>query len=622
MKWVHMPEFGGAKKRGLDRGKCIWLSIAVVVVMVVSTSIAFASYSVGAGGLFDASPGTLHYSTSAVGPKLCLPCPPGEVGSPPGIPCKPRPPPCAPSISGVTVSVTSNGKSATFTWVDNPSNMTDAFWYQLYGGSNQPASPSHHQVTISGLIVPDVYNFTIKGTNWCNGIAWAYGQFWTSSAGGGTCPIGQLLVSNIISTSLLPTLQTFSWIVSPATNGITGVAPSQTFNYGTTNPPTQSASIGSQGGESDTVFSTTAGVTYYYEISAISPCYTSATSPLGVTEPLTVGVGDSEGYVSMNGIELANGWNFDANVGQSYALSSSIMSGYVFSQWVAAGGTLGSQTQSTTTFTPIFPLPNGMSTAVLYLDVKQTATDSWGGYIAGGLAGQAFSDVEGEFTVPNPQYVSGLWDWSSTETIGIWLGLGGTGSNLWQAGVIVSISPGVLGGYTTSITGVYEDILSQGTPAPYVTAPSSFAPSIGDTIYVAVSSASGVSNWSLDDLTNGDSWSGSISFTAGTNSAEWIVEAPQYTILYGAVNFRSVAPNFGSVTFSNPTVRGACSFDCPLTVESFLVPAEMSDAQYVFDCQVPGQNGCLDYYGIGFTAQELSASYKSFNVIWSSATWL
>ena len=210
-------------------------------------------------------------------PGMCEPCPPGEVGCPPGVPCHPRPPPCTASISGVTVAVASNGKSATITWTDNPSNMTDAFWYQLWGGGNKPATPSNHQVTISNLNTPQVYNYTIKGTNWCNYTAWVYGQIWTSPSGGGTCPEGTVTSTLSASTTTAGEAQ-LSWTDSavsytnPGPGDIFYWGLSTTYSYAPATPATHGVYLQEL----------KPSTTYYYKIVAqngnwIYSCYNSGT---------------------------------------------------------------------------------------------------------------------------------------------------------------------------------------------------------------------------------------------------------------------------------------------------------------------------------------------------------
>lgn len=192
--------------------------------------------------IFMTGSASLAHSASAPAPKgqsgltqACEPCGSGGCWIP-------YPPPghcsqggggggCGPSIASVNVFVAGNGASATISWTDNPSNMTDAFSYQLAGSTNwQNAAPSGHSVTISGLTVPHVYYFTIKATEWCHSTTTANGQLWTSSSGGGACPEVSPTVT-LSSSSSTPWSASLTWTESPSGSSNPGAG--DTLNWGT-----------------------------------------------------------------------------------------------------------------------------------------------------------------------------------------------------------------------------------------------------------------------------------------------------------------------------------------------------------------------------------------------------
>jgi hypothetical protein len=165
-------------------------------------------------------------------------------------------------------------------------------------------------------------------------------------------------------------------------------------------------------------------------------------------------------------------------------------------------------------------------------------SNNWSGAVVIAPAGSAFFEVDGEWTVPNPQLgFEGVTDCNSSIWVGIdgWLG----SADVLQAGVRCDV--------TTSGQTIYAwwEWFPEGeTPI------SNFPVSIGDDVEFQIFAGSStlasiyLQNWTAQVAMQFD-----IAPPAGTtlvgNDAEWIVERPTVN---GAL---TTLANYGAVTFSN-----------------------------------------------------------------------
>jgi hypothetical protein len=158
---------------------------------------------------------------------------------------------------------------------------------------------------------------------------------------------------------------------------------------------------------------------------------------------------------------------------------------------------------------------------------------NWAGYLANG---GNFTSVSGSWIAPNPTATS-----SSVESgDGTWVGIGGvTSSDLIQVGTANTVSSsGVV-----STTGFYELLPAGAQATPALT----IHP--GDTLSASIMQTS-LTQWtiSMTNVTNGQTFSTSVTYSSSLSSAEWIQEDPSYQ------NGNLVLlDNFGTVRFNNAT---------------------------------------------------------------------
>jgi hypothetical protein len=199
------------------------------------------------------------------------------------------------------------------------------------------------------------------------------------------------------------------------------------------------------------------------------------------------------------------------------------------SQWVTTAGSLSNQQPFSVSLAT-----SSNSTAVVFMIVS-LVSQNWDGYVLGPWASGSPSSITsaaGDFIAPNNNtgYPLGYW-------VGIG-GIGGTGSKLWQAGIENYVNNTVSGWAP-----FYEEAGScAGCNTPILLAGAGVIAQ-GDTVRVEITSSAGVSTCSVQDLTTGVSWPKSVSFTATTDSAEWIGETPNTSTFVQPIQFYHLEAN-------------------------------------------------------------------------------
>lgn len=178
------------------------------------------------------------------------------------------------------------------------------------------------------------------------------------------------------------------------------------------------------------------------------------------------------------------------------------------------------------------------STNPIRVSTTTYASTNWSGYLA---TGGNFTVVSGSWAVPT---VTGETGTKSDD--GTWIGIGGVTSNdLIQVGTLDQVAAD-----GTVSSNIFYEILP--AEAMVVDMPIKS----GDVMSASVTETS-LNLWLIviNDITNGNTFSKSLSYNSSHSSAEWIEEDPSY--LSG-----SLMPfaNFGTVTFSG----------CKATVDSYL----------------------------------------------------
>ena len=188
---------------------------------------------------------------------------------------------------------------------------------------------------------------------------------------------------------------------------------------------------------------------------------------------------------------------------------------------------------------------------------------NWGGAVANNFIQLQFSGASAIVKIPSVSY-SG----SGINALGIWTGVGGVGNlqeydYFWQAGLAVNVTAG---GQETVIpwweayNGVNNGPLNN--PHFYNSESGVFSPGDSVNISVSVAEISGggqIGYYSIHDLTNDKSWSGSVPNLRSTyfnttnfdqlNSAEAVVEVPpsSHDVIINAPLFYNV--DFSSIYF-------------------------------------------------------------------------
>ena len=181
--------------------------------------------------------------------------------------------------------------------------------------------------------------------------------------------------------------------------------------------------------------------------------------------------------------------------------------------------------------------------------ILSASNQFWAGYANSPTSSTgSVSAVSATFKVP-------LINVETYDGSGVWVGIGGIGAPLWQAGI--AWKNGVIRAFweaTPTSTG------------PKVVYDMSMSITAEDIISVNLTTRNGVSYATIDDKTTGAVWSVGYKFTPNTQSAEWILE-PKYTT--NATNFQlgqNVTFTDLMVNSLSPTLEGcfyAMSYPVP-----------------------------------------------------------
>jgi hypothetical protein len=187
--------------------------------------------------------------------------------------------------------------------------------------------------------------------------------------------------------------------------------------------------------------------------------------------------------------------------------------------------------------------------------LNASQSSNWFGYDAGVIerGGTLFNSVSADWTVPSvAQHAAGTAGDSAT-----WIGIGGacldpscalTDATLIQAGTEQDVDSSGRPSYSA-----WWELV----PAPAVTIGNvSVAP--GDRIHVTIGEAvpnSEVWTVTLNDVTDGQSFSTTVPYTSTHSTAEWIEETP---LTFGSDGVGEASlPNLSETQFTNATVNGA-----------------------------------------------------------------
>jgi hypothetical protein len=178
-------------------------------------------------------------------------------------------------------------------------------------------------------------------------------------------------------------------------------------------------------------------------------------------------------------------------------------------------------------------------------------SNNWSGYDEGFLStDKTFSSISADWVVPTAtQHAAGQAEDSAT-----WIGIGGgcvetsctvTDETLIQAGT----EQDVAADGTASYSAWWELV-----PVPSVSASIPVSP--GDHIHCSISAiVPGVWDISLQDLTNGQSFSETLPYPSSELTAEWIEETPLEVGTSGSG--LAALPDLSTVSFTNAEVDGA-----------------------------------------------------------------
>lgn len=212
--------------------------------------------------------------------------------------------------------------------------------------------------------------------------------------------------------------------------------------------------------------------------------------------------------------------------------------------------------------------------------IGQSESRNWSGYVA---SGGSFTAVSGTWTVPNVNA-------GTTGTDATWIGIGGVDStDLIQAGTQAIVENGQV-----SYSAIWEILPDVAQPIP-------MSINAGDQISVSITQQNS-DTWQINiqDTTNSQTWTKSVTYKSSLSSAEWIEEAPatgQLTIL--------PLDSFGSVTFTSATTTENGK---TLTIaQAGAEPLAMNNGAG----QVLAQASNLDANGTGFTVTRTSVPAPS-----------
>jgi len=190
---------------------------------------------------------------------------------------------------------------------------------------------------------------------------------------------------------------------------------------------------------------------------------------------------------------------------------------------------------------------------LLRVRANSNQSSNWFGYNQGSLAlgGTLFNSITGNWTVPTvSQHTPGQAEDSSD-----WIGIGG--------GCVDSAC--TVGDETLIQTGTEQDVDASGNasysawwelvPAPSISISMTVSP--GDQMHASIAELipdTDVWTITLQDLTNGQSFTTTVPYPSTHLTAEWIEETP---LLIGTDAGFASLPNLTSPAFSSATVNGA-----------------------------------------------------------------
>jgi hypothetical protein len=182
---------------------------------------------------------------------------------------------------------------------------------------------------------------------------------------------------------------------------------------------------------------------------------------------------------------------------------------------------------STSVFTPTSTTSSGSGSSAVTASTFSDTTQNWAGYVS---SGGTYTTISGSWKVPS--VIAGSEAIASDAT---WIGIGGdTTDDLIQVGT-QNVAEN---GQVTSGT-FYEQLpdTSQSISSVNVSA--------GDTVTASIKEvADGEWSITIQDVTNGESYTNTVAYNSSESSAEWIEEAPS--------DGDGIVPldEFGSVTFT------------------------------------------------------------------------
>jgi hypothetical protein len=191
-----------------------------------------------------------------------------------------------------------------------------------------------------------------------------------------------------------------------------------------------------------------------------------------------------------------------------------------------AAGLASSVTPQTPTSSSTSTLtnPNG---SVTDASAISDTTENWAGYVS---TGGTYTTVSGSWTVPS--VVAGAGPVAADAT---WIGIGGdTSSDLIQVGTQNVVEDGQV-----TPGSFYEQLPNTSQAVPNLSV------SAGDTITASIKEvATGEWSISIEDITNGESYTNTVAYSSSESSAEWVEEAPS--------DGNAIVPldQFGTVTFT------------------------------------------------------------------------
>ena len=252
----------------------------------------------------------------------------------------------------------------------------------------------------------------------------------------------------------------------------------------------------------------------------------------------------------------------DIAVSQYYSVQLSASGGVAPYSWSASGlpnglalsssGVLSGTATASGNFFPTIQVTDatGASLSTTLAMVSAQASSNWAGYVA---QGGPYTDVSGVFNVASLYGSQPLvsQNGSVTSATSEWIGIDGylqSSTSIIQTGVV--LSP-VANTNSYTINAWWE---TYPNPAQIVSA---LTVSPNDVINASIAQVSpGIWSISLDDITNGQTFSQQVSYTGQLSTAEWIVEAPEInarpTTLspFSQVSFTtSESPTAGSSSF-------------------------------------------------------------------------